>query len=265
MEVEIQSADDVKKNVDKILTFLKDMPARKRKTYLASLIVLFEKDNDTTEKLRSLMLKDIKEYDNEEKSMEMSEKERDNWINWEEVMKKYNSLEKEVKPLYKLDKLNKNQFNRVMLYTLLSCLILIPPRRSQDFTEFKLRNIDKKEDNYMDAKKSQFCFNKYKTKRSYGMACIDIPTKLKKIMNDWTKINDNDYAFLDSRGGKLNQTKLTTILYNFFNKKISTSMLRHIYITHHLKDVPQDILEVAQDMGHSVEQNLKYRKNTNKK
>jgi len=265
IDIEIKSSEDVKTHVDKIMAFLKDMPGRKRKTYLASLIVLFDKDNDTTEKLRSLMLKDIKEYDNEEKSMEMSDKEKENWIEWGEVMKRYHSLEKEVKPLYKLEVLNKHQFQRVMVYTLLSCLVLIPPRRSQDYTEFKLRGIDKKEDNYMDSKKNQFCFNKYKTKRTYGQACVDIPPKLKKIMNDWAKINDSEYAFLDSRGNKLNQTKLTTILYNFFNRKVSTSMLRHIYITHHLKDVPKDILEVAQDMGHSVEQNLKYRKNTKSK
>jgi len=260
--ITIDNSQDVKTHLNKIIEFLNEMEGRKRKTYLASLIVLFPDETKETEKLRSLMLKDINDFEKEEKSMEMTDRERENWLSFDEVMKLYSNLEKEVKPLYKNESLTKAQFNRMMVFTLLSCLLLIPPRRSQDYTEFKLRNIDKKEDNFMDEKKSQFCFNKYKTKKTYGSACIDIPSKLKKIMKDWSKFNPNDYAFLDSRGNKLNPTKLTTILYNFFNKKISTSMLRHIYVSHYLKDVPEEIFEVASDMGHSVEQNLKYnRKN----
>ena len=39
--------------------------------------------------------------------------------------------------------------------------IYIPPRRSLDYVCFKIKNINRDEDNYLD--KNEFVFNKYKT------------------------------------------------------------------------------------------------------
>jgi hypothetical protein len=35
-------------------------------------------------------------------------------------------------------------------------------------------------------------------------------------------------------------------------------MLRHIYLSNSLKDIPKEIFQNAKDMGHSVEQAIKY-------
>jgi len=46
----------------------------------------------------------------------------------------------------------------------------------------------------------------------------------------------------------------------FDGLKISTGMLRHIYISSKLKDVPklQELEQMAHDMGHSVSEALEY-------
>lgn len=262
LEITIEDKSDVSKNLTKIMEYLKDnKEARKRKTIIASLITLFDRDeaeSKSLEKLRSAMLDDIKEAEEQDEKMQMSETQEKNWMDYEEVMKKYKDLEKIAKPLLAKSSLTKDEFRTVNTYVLLSCLLLISPRRSLDYTEMKHKNIDPEKDNYMDGKKSQFVFNRYKTVRNYGTSRVSIPPKLKKIMNDWSKLNDNEYVFLDSRMKPLNQTKLNTILNNFFQKRIGTSMLRHIYLSHTLKNVPVEVFQDAKDMSHSVEQALKY-------
>lgn len=262
LDITIEDKSDVSKNLTKIMEYLKDnKEARKRKTIIASLITLFDRDeaeSKSLEKLRSAMLDDIKEAEKDDEKMEMSETQEKNWMDYEEVMKKYKDLEKIAKPLLAKSTLSKDEFRTVNTYVLLSCLLLISPRRSLDYTEMKHKNIDPEKDNYMDGKKSQFVFNRYKTVRNYGTSRVSIPPKLKKIMNDWSKLNDNEYVFLDSRMKPLNQTKLNTILNNFFQKRIGTSMLRHIYLSHTLKNVPVEVFQDAKDMSHSVEQALKY-------
>jgi hypothetical protein len=46
----------------------------------------------------------------------------------------------------------------------------------------------------------------------------------------------------------------------FDGLKISTSMLRHIYLTDKLKDVPKlvELEQLASDMGHSLKEQLEY-------
>lgn len=261
LDIEINDYEDVEKHIKHIQDDLKELEPRKRKTIYASLVALFDRDekhNKTLDKIRASMLDDIKTAEDDDEKLEMSETQKENWLNYDDILDKYKELEKQTKPLLSLTKLTPQQFKQVNLYVLLSCLLLIPPRRSLDYTEFKFNNIDKDNDNYFDKKTKSFIFNKYKTSRSYGTSKVSIPPKLVKIINDWAKINKEDYAFLDSRGNKLNQTKLNSLLNNFFGKKIGTSMLRHIYLSNSLKDIPKEIFKNAKDMGHSVEQAIKY-------
>jgi len=264
LEISIEDKEDVTKHLGKIMDHLKEnKEARVRKTIIASLITLFDRDeagSKTYEALRSAMMQDIKETEKQDEKMEMTDTQKENWMDYETIMKMYKDLEKVAKPLLAKSSLNKDEFKTVNTYVLLSCLLLISPRRSLDYTAFKhhKEKIDPENDNYMDAKKSQFVFNRYKTVRNYGTSRVSIPPKLKKIMNDWSKLNDNEYVFLDSRMQPLNQTKLNTILNNFFQLRIGTSMLRHIFLTHTLKNVPKEIFQQAKDMGHSVAQAIKY-------
>jgi integrase len=260
MNKNFNNPNDVCKNHKEILNHLKDVSPKVRKTRLSALVVYCKgQDENIVNKFRDLMLKDDKQAEEDMKEQKMNDKQKEAMIPYEEVMSLYNKLEKEVNPLLKMDKLDKNQFNRVQLYVLLSCLLLISPRRSTDYTEFKIRNIDKEKDNYMTLikRKPYFVFNKYKTAKKYKTQQVEIPKKLKTIIDRWTVINPSDYLLLNTRQtDKINATQLSNMLYSFFNKPISTTMLRHIYLSNIYKDVPslQEMEKRAQDMGHSIKE-----------
>lgn len=263
--IDVSDPENVCKNHKKILEHLKDVSPKIRKTRLSALVVFCDKDKkyeDEVNALRSLMLKDDKEAEEDMKEQKMSDKQKDAMIPYEQVMDMYNKLEREVSPLMKMDKLDKNQFNRVQLYVLLSSLLLIPPRRSLDYTEFKIRNVDKDKDNYMALlkRKPLFVFNQYKTSKKYKQQQVEIPKKLKSIIDKWTSLNPHEYLLMNTRQtSKITPTQLTNMLYQFFGKPISTSMLRHIYLSNVYKDVPalKEMEQRASDMGHSLEEAVK--------
>lgn len=264
MNIDLSNPKNVCKNYKEIMNHLKDVSPKLRKTRLSSLIVFCKgEDENVINKFRDLMMSDGEKTDKEYTEQKMTDKQKDNMIPYDEVLSMYNKLEKEVSPLMKLDKLEKAQFQRVQLYVLLSCLLLISPRRSLDYTEFKIRNIDKEKDNYMTLikRKPYFVFNIYKTAKKYKTQQVDIPKKLKSIIDRWTVLNPSDYLLLNTRmNDKINPTQLSNMLHNFFGKPISTTMLRHIYLTNIYKDMPAltEIQERAQDMGHDAMTALKY-------
>ena len=65
-----------------------------------------------------------------------------------------------------------------------------------------------------------------------------------------------------SNGNKLTPPQITRVLNKIFGKNISTSMLRHIYLTDLYKDIPKiNKMEILADqMGHSVSTAMEYMK-----
>ena len=267
--IEVKEFDKatIKQNIDKILTYVKPFSPKKRKTILSAIIVSLddgkEGNAEIVEKLKTMMLKDIKESDEQDEKQERTEKQAENWMSMDDIMKVYNSLKEEVKPLWKLEKPKKGAFMRLQDFVMLSCLLLIPPRRSLDWVDFRIRDVDKEKDNYMSGNK--LIFNSYKTKKYYGRQEVNIDKNpLKKILTDWMKINTTPYLLVDTTMKQpLNQSKLTIRLYGLFDgKKVSVNMLRHIFITERvLPSIPKlnEMKETAREMGHSLDQQLKYK------
>lgn len=262
----LDTPDEVIDQHEKIIDHLKQVPGSVRKTRLSALIVFIEKAKHADKvvaKFREQMMSDCKDYDEKMTKQEMSDRQKEGYIPFAEVMTKYHTLEKEVIPLMKKDALDKKEFARVQLYVLLSCLLLIDPRRSTDYTEFKLRDIDETKDNYMKTEKRKpfFIFSQYKTSKKHGRQTIEIPAKLHKIMKRWAELNSHDWLLMNTQqSNKITPTQLTNLLYAFFEKPISTSMLRHIFLTDKYKNVPAltDILSTADNMGHSPMMALQY-------
>lgn len=273
MKIEIKSPNDIKKHCDAILEYLKENypQENRRKTILASIVVFLGKEHENVcEKMRNLMLKDIEvsQEQDKQKLFKKTEKEDKNWMNWSDVIKKYEQLEKQVKPLLSNETLNKNQYQLVQLYTLLSLIVLGVPRRSLDYCELKkpTAQIDKEKDNYFDKKNKELVYSTYKTSKKYGTTKVKLSDKAYKILNKFiTYIPEKqEYIFRDTRGNKMTPSKLTNLLNEFFSpKKISTSMLRHIYLSSVFEKIPSNIFEINRDMGHSLEQAVMYKRPQN--
>ena len=73
-------------------------------------------------------------------------------------------------------------------------------------------------------------------------------------MNIWLKYNKSPYLILNSKGEKISPNSLTKLLIKVFEpsgKKISSSMLRHIYITEKFPPQTDEKTELAEKMLHS--------------
>lgn len=230
-------------NTDKILNSLKDLEPNKRKTILASLVVITD-----NKKYREQMLKDIEEYNANESKQKKSDKQTDSWLDMPEINQIYNDLEQVVKHLYKKKDLNMTDLQEIQNYIIMCVLSgkFIPPRRSKDYVDFKIKDIDQEKDNYIERK--NMIFNSYKTAKTYARQELPIPPELLKILNKWIKVNPTDYLLFDSNGKKLTNVKLTQRLNKIFGKKASVNQLRHTYLSCKYQDTIKQNKEMADDM-----------------
>ena len=243
-------------NQDDIIKLLEDKAPSSRKTTYAALIAI-AKEND---KYKKALLTDGKTYDQFIKSQVKTEVQEKNWKSFDDIKKIYEEMYNKVKPLLNLKEIDSSDYKKLQDFIILSLTsgYWFPPRRSQDWTELKLKNVDKTKDNYID--KNSFVFNKYKTSKFYETQKVDIPKGFKTILTKFLKLNNNDYLITDDKGNKLTNVRLTQKLNHIFGNNISTSMLRHIYLTEKLKDIPKisELDKLAQDMGHSVSEAMEY-------
>lgn len=209
----------------KILNYLKDLPPNKRKTILSALVVITD-----NKKYRELMLEDVKNYNKEISKQEKTDTQEENWIEQNEVKQMYEELKKNANLIYKKTNKTNSDLQVLQNYIIMALFTLIAPRRSKDYCDFKLKNISKSEDNFMD--KGQFVFNSYKTAKTYGQQQVAIPKELTMIINKWAKINPTDYLLFDSNMNKLSSVKLNQRFNRIFDgKKISVNNLRHSFLT----------------------------------
>jgi len=275
----IETTDDIVKYHKEILENLMTYRPNIRKTKLSAFIVaLDQKDKtpketaDIIEDLRKQLYFDAEDTEKQEEKQKLTKSQEENYITWDEVLKVYESLRTEAEPLFKLEKLNKKQFNKLQDFVLLSMYVLIPPRRSLDYAQFKTRNPDLEKDNYMvmkgRKKEATLIFNAYKNSKRLGKQEVKISNQLRNIINKWMLKNPNDYLIVNNVGKKIEQPKINLILNNVFGRNIGSSMLRHIFLTQKYGDVDLiDIRMTTEAMGNSeIDRTLKYvRKNNQEK
>jgi integrase len=266
MKLDLSTPEEVITNYEAILAHLQPLKPSIRKTKLACLIVFMSKtpNNEQAKKaFNELMMEDKTESDEQDAKQELTPRQEQGWLPWKEVLERYQTLEKDANRLWKKPSLDKSEFHRLQTYVLLSCLVLIPPRRSLDWVSFRLRNEDKEKDNYMtyEKRKPIMVMNDYKTKRTYGQQRVPIPTKLATIIRKWMDVNPHDSMLMNyNQKAPMNQTQLNVLLHEFFGKPISTSLLRHIYLTHVHEGTPaiKQMTETATTMAHSINEALLY-------
>jgi len=253
--------DDVQdyfnENYEDVLDYLKDLTPNSRKTKLASLVVFCNND-DAKDAYRKVMNKDSDEVRSESKNQKMSESQKANWVDQDELHSIYNDLEKQVKPLFAKKNLTMLDLQFIQQFIILSLYVNSPPRRLLDYTALKIKNINKENDNYID--KNNFVFNQYKTVKTYGTQNVAIPKKLKLLLNKWMKINNTEYLLFDRNENQLQVAQLKQRLNKIFGKNVSVGILRHSYLSDKYKDIPKllDLEETAKNMGHSVNEALEY-------
>jgi hypothetical protein len=242
-----------KDHKDTIIESLSGKPAPSRKSVLSALFILTNDDE-----YRKLMLDDCRETNEKYRDQTKSEKETENWMSVEDIEKIYRGLFDKVSAMFSRSIVgDPRTIMEFLLVGLLGGVSGLPPRRSLDYAVMKIRNYSPT-DNYYKAGK--FYFNIYKTAKKFGTQVLEVPTELDKMIKKWIKLNKGDYLLYSSNEKHLSSPQITRILNKVFGKKVSTDMLRHIFLTDRYKNVPsiRDMEELATQMGHSTSTALEY-------
>jgi len=244
---------DLKKfdETDKILGFLKDVPPNKRKTILSSLVIITDK-----KPYRDLMLEDVRDYNKEIHKQEKTAEQEASWVSTNQVKDIWEALKKDAELLYKKKSLKPADLQQIQSYIILSLLggIFIPPRRSKDYVDFRIKDINKSNDNYLD--KNKMIFNSYKTAKTYGQQVVDIPKQLQSILKKWISVNPTNSLLFDANMNPLSSVKLNQRLNKIFDEKnVSVNQLRHTYLTNkfgHTIEQKNAIDNTMSEMGSSA-------------
>jgi hypothetical protein len=254
---------------DDVLEHIKDRGLASKKTILSALYVL-----TNNEKYRDHMITDATKYNTEQKEQKLTEKQRENWVSQDEIKEVFNKykttadyLVKEMKSRPLTNKLTSKEFQTWQDYIML-CLssgVFIEPQRVKDWVCFKINNIEKDKDNYMEGKgsKCNLVFNSYKTAKFYGEKKLQCPPELAKILNTFIAYvkPHSDHLLNDSNWKPLSQVTFTQRLNKIFGKNVSVNILRHSYLTDRFQSGKislKDLKDTATNMGHSLEQSLEY-------
>jgi hypothetical protein len=254
---------------DDVLEHIKDRTLASKKTILSALYVLTK-----NEQYRKHMIDGANEYNLKEKEQKMTDKQKENWVSQDEikaVVDKYKTmadfLVKEMKGRLLTNKLTSKEFQTWQDYIMLcvSSGVFIEPQRVKDWVCFKINNIDKDKDNYMEGKgnKCNLFFNSYKTAKFYGEKKLQCPPELAKILNAFIAYvkPHSDHLLNDSNWKPLSQVTFTQRLNKIFGKGVSVNALRHSYLTERFQSGKislKELTNTAKNMGHSLEQSLEY-------
>ena len=250
-----ENVEDLDKNPTKVIEFLKEKYDNLNgiKTRLSSLFVITNNKAYHTD-----MMTNIEKYNTETNKQEKNEKQKENWMTAEQIETIYDHMETNIKPLWKKKDLSIKELMKIQDFVILSLFTLIPPRRSLDYVEFKINNIDTNKDNYI--KGNSLVFNTYKTSTQKGQQTIKIPKELKSLLTKYIKLisDKSDYLLFNNKIEQLSIPNFTLRLNKIFGKKVSVNMLRHIYLSEKHADNLKEMKDDFAKMGSSLKQSNTY-------
>jgi hypothetical protein len=210
---------------------------------------------------RSKMLESKKEKEGGDR--EKNEKQKENWIEWSDVLDHKDELKKEVDEFINNKTITGTQFDKLLNFVVVSLYTDIPPRRNEFLDMYVVKKWSdslSKEKNYYDLATHKMIFNKYKTSKKYGVQTVDVPITLQTTLAAFFKHHPNakqkganDFKLLVRHDGSdLNTVNsITRILNKVFGKNIGSSMLRHSYLSAKYGDAVEDLEDDTSAMGNS--------------
>jgi hypothetical protein len=163
-------------------------------------------------------------------------------------------------------------------YLILAVYSLHPPLRGQDWYGTKIVNIknddkllenynivlDKDKHNIYNIVTGELVLKFYKTTKSYGLRILTLSDELQAIIKNWMTINRTQFLFPTLKTGlAMTQQSFTQRLNTIFSpKKVSTSMIRKVYISETIPSMTvTQRKELSKIMAHSlVMQEFVYKK-----
>jgi integrase len=251
----------------KIFDKIKDYKATTQRNILISIVsVLKALENPLYKDYYDDMMKLNKIIDDDTKKNQKTEQQEKNWMKWDEIVNKFNDMNSKLKKSY--TNISESQYDDLLDTVILSLYVCLPPRRNKDYLLMKVskdgKNMTDAKYNYLDMKKKQFIFNNFKTKKAFGQQIIDIPDVCYNLLKKYLKYKkgESDFLLVKFNGEHLkSDNAITRRLNNVFDKNVSSSMLRHIYLSDKYNGVKEEMKKDSNLMAHSTSQQADYIKN----
>lgn len=271
-------------NGDSMYKFLKD-PKRvfeclgenhnTRKTKIVPILILLrilDADKDILDAYREAQMNSVNAVNEMYKSGEKSQKQKDNWLNKDELEGILAEEEKEYEEALEKKRgiLKPHTYLDLQNFILLSLYMKFPLRNDVHNMKVimkskwnKFGNAKKTDGNYLVINKTDafLILNDYKTAGTYGQKKIDLGEDLTDLINDFLKFREkhgwsSEYFIINKKQEPMSSNGITKSflrLFGKYNKKISTSMIRHIILTEMFGDVEKQKEEIADKIGNSAE------------
>ena len=258
------------KSIDKVKDKLSDKTGNTQRNYFNAIIIWLmavDGDKDLIKEYNDIRDELNKKYEDEQASGKISDKQKENFVEMEELEKMSADMDKEIKSkkLKKKENLTSKERALVQVFVLFSLYTRLPLRN--DVSEMsaitkreynKLSDKEKKEHNYLVVNKADMfmVLNKYKTSKKYEENKIDIGKDLEKILRMWIRMEGMGILFKSSTGKPLSRNAISQLMIKttkkYLNKSISTTMIRKIYLSSKYANVKEDMEKDAKIMGHDV-------------
>ena len=269
-----ENLDKLLADSENVMDLLNGKKASTLRNYLASIVVylsLDEKNLELVKTYRALMDTYQKQNNQSYAGNKKSEKQKENWTTIFELQKVLGNYKKQLDRdgSLKKDELSKKEFDLLQKWLVGSLYIgdeSNPPLRndyimdivgSKDYDRLDIET--KQKNNYLVVKNKSnkmFSLGEYKTSQKYGVKEIRVGKKLNTVLNVWLKYNKSKHLILNANGDQITPNSLTKLLIKIFEpsgKKISSSMLRSIYISEKFPPQTDEKTELADLMLHSKE------------
>ena len=269
----LSDSDDlmkIVKSLDKVKELLVDKTSNTQRNYFNAIIIWLmavDGDKDLIKEYGDIRDELNKKYEDEQASGKISDKQKENFVEMEELTKMVADMDKEIKSkkLKKKEELTAKERALVQVFVLFSLYTRLPLRN--DVSEMgaitkreynKLSDKEKKEHNYLVVNKADMfmVLNKYKTAKKYEENKIDISKDLEKILRMWIRMEGMGILFKSSTGKALSRNAISQLMIKttkkYLGKSISTTMIRKIYLSSKYADVKEEMEKDAKVMGHDV-------------
>ena len=252
---------------DAIFKALEKFKPNTRRNYLISIVSLLTLD-PKHKKLLSMYYDDMMQINKDLKAEEAkgikTDTQKKNWVPADEIDELRNKLRDAYDKIKDEANPSRSQYDALFRYLVLSLYTMIPPRRNKDYQEMEIIKGIKPDhkNNYLDVKNKEFIFNCFKNVKSEGQQVLKIPDDLMSVINTYVRFHpliepgETEYQvpfLVDYEGKPLSGTSaMTKVLNKIFQKKVGSTMLRHIYLSNKYGKIKEEMANDAKAMSHSV-------------
>lgn len=243
-------------------------------TAICAVLSTFKRYSRLYQRYREKVMEQSAEQQRELGMNEKTDKQKESMLPFQQIIESRDKLKKEFDESPVIDV---KVWTKLMGYMLLSLYTMMPPRRNKDYSEMffcfdEPKEMDKTK-NYYIASTRTVVFNAYKTCKVYGTQSFTVPEELADILHEfiyhYQQVIQKDYTLSEEypllvsfNGERLHPVNgITRLLNKVLGNKVSSTALRHIFLSDKYGEELKEMKEDASMMAHSIEQQKEYVKN----